>query len=248
MTQDNVGADMIEKDIVRTQNDISETVSELQEKLQPQQLLRTVVGDPQQVPSQLFDAVKRNPAAALLIGIGAVWLLSGHQPKMPKLGRNGKNGQDFVDQQFASIPRYEGESEEIYQARLATARDNHAASSDEGVRGKIGGFTQGLRDKAKQLGGGSLTLGEAKSAIATRGRSAAAWSSAKHDQEPLVTAVGAVAIGALAALAIPKTKVEREKFAPLRETAMSKVAGIKEQALQAAGEKLSGESHRQSAN
>lgn len=246
MTDSNPNADVIEKDIVRTQNDISDTVNELQEKLQPKQLLRQVVGDPQQVPTQLFDAVKRNPVAAGLIAVGALWLLSGNQPKMPKMPKlkSGKKTRSY-DEHVASVVRYEGESDEVYQTRLDIARgeyfdtsrgsDEHASS----FRQRLDGLTQGLRDRAKSVGGNTGDrISGLRSSIGDRSRSAASWSSAKHSQDPFATGIAAAAAGAIAGFSLPKTQVEREKLAPLRDTAMAKATELKDQAMQLASEKL----------
>lgn len=243
MTQQNPGADMIEYDIVQTQNDMSDTVNELQDKLQPRQLLRQFVGNPQEIPTQVFDAVKRNPVAAGLIGVGAVWLLSGNQPKMPNFKRRSKTMSGH-DEQIASVARYGGESEELYQARCAAARGDYLGvtrGTDEDAqsyRGRLDERAEGLGGKSKTGQGRIAAIG---SAIKDRSRRTADWSTQKHAQAPLGMGVAAVTTGALFGLALPKTQIEREKLGPLHDTAIAKATELKDQALQAAGDKLGGE-------
>ena len=191
MTEENPGADVIEKDIVQTQNDMSDTVNELQEKLQPKQLLQQFVGNPKEVPAQVLEAVKRNPFAAELIGVGALWLVSGKTAKMPSFKRKP-----------SAVP-----ADESFET----------TTSQGGYRQRLSGLTASVKE---------------------RSRSARDWSVAKHDETPYVTAIVAAAAGAIAALALPKTQIEREKLTPFRDTAVNKAAELKDQAIEMAQTKL----------
>lgn len=245
MTQQTQGADVIEQDIVQTQNEISDTVNELQGKLQPQQLLRQVVGNPQEVPGQLFDAVKRNPLAAGLVGIGTLWLLSGKEAKLPtfKRGSSSKETSSY-DAHLASVVRYDGESEEIYQDRIDAARASYLGvekSDDEqphGFRARLDKLTEGLRSKASSLTPDSLS--GLTGTVKDRSRGVRDWSKGKHNETPVAVGLAVAAAGAVVALALPKTQIEREKLGSLGEAAMAKAAGLKDQALEAAGHKLDG--------
>lgn len=70
-------ADAIERDIERTQNSISDTVEELQERFSPRALMNSVLGDNGDGSDQLVHAAKTNPLGVALIGAGALMLASG---------------------------------------------------------------------------------------------------------------------------------------------------------------------------
>lgn len=76
--------DAIERDIRETQNDISDTVEQLQRRLNPRALIDSLIGDEQQSSQRLLSAARDNPVAVALIGAGALWLASGRG--MPSLG------------------------------------------------------------------------------------------------------------------------------------------------------------------
>lgn len=70
-------ADAIERDIERTQNTISDTVEELQERFSPRALMDSILGDSGDGSDQLVQAAKSNPLGVALIGAGALMLASG---------------------------------------------------------------------------------------------------------------------------------------------------------------------------
>lgn len=149
------------------------------------------------------------------------------------------------DNHLASITRYEGEEDETYQDRLDTARASYLGverSNNEAphsFRERLNSLTQGLREKASSLSGGNGNpLNGFGAAIKERGQGARRWSVAKHDEAPLAIAIAAAAAGALAGLALPKTQLEREKLAPLRDGVVAKASELKDQALEAARTKL----------
>jgi hypothetical protein len=81
--------DAIERDIRETQNDISDTVEQLQRRLNPRTILDSLIGDEQQSSQRLLSAARDNPVAVALIGAGALWLASGRG--MPSMGGSGQS-------------------------------------------------------------------------------------------------------------------------------------------------------------
>ena len=87
MTIDNTrNADAIERDIERTQNSISDTVEQLQERFSPRNLMNSVLGDEADGADKLVSASKNNPLAVALIGAGALMLASGRTGSSIKKG------------------------------------------------------------------------------------------------------------------------------------------------------------------
>lgn len=69
-------ADAIERDIERTQNSISDTVEQLQERFSPRALMNSIIGD-DDGSDKLVNAAKTNPLGVALLGAGALMLASG---------------------------------------------------------------------------------------------------------------------------------------------------------------------------
>ena len=87
MSIDNTrSADAIERDIERTQNSISDTVEELQERFSPRALMNSVIGTEGDGADKLVDAAKTNPLGVALIGAGALMLASGRTGSSIKAG------------------------------------------------------------------------------------------------------------------------------------------------------------------
>ncbi len=70
-------ADAIERDIEKTQNSISDTVEQLQERFSPRALMNSVLGDDGDGSDKLINAAKTNPLGVALLGAGALMLASG---------------------------------------------------------------------------------------------------------------------------------------------------------------------------
>lgn len=90
-------ADAIERDIEQTQNSISDTVEQLQRRLNPRAIVDAVLGDDDQAGQQLVTAARNNPLAVGLIGLGALLLASGKTPSLGMMRRdlhgNDQSGQ-----------------------------------------------------------------------------------------------------------------------------------------------------------
>lgn len=148
MTDTVLSADAIERDIEQTQNNISDTVEALQQRLNPRALLDAVLGDEQNGSQALVAAAKRNPIAVGLIGAGALWLASGQSQSMPmrstsdhanddrgpKPGRSRRSwlrggGHDhrhasYLEHMAKHQPR-DGEDDASYQRRRDLARADY---------------------------------------------------------------------------------------------------------------------------
>jgi ferritin-like metal-binding protein YciE len=70
------GPASIEREVAGHRADIADTVAEIKERLSPAELLDRVLRDSRtrEVVSRIGPAIGRNPLAAVLIGVGALWL------------------------------------------------------------------------------------------------------------------------------------------------------------------------------
>lgn len=87
----NPGADaeLIERDIQRTQDQMGDTVEKLEERLTPAGVAQSVIGeDGSEVARQLVDLARRNPLPVALIAVGALWLFAGSGWSRPKRRRS----------------------------------------------------------------------------------------------------------------------------------------------------------------
>jgi hypothetical protein len=89
---------MIEEDIERTQDAMGETVQELEERLNPREMARSVMGDDsREIVREMVDLARQNPIPVAMIAFGAVWLIAtARTPGMRRMkdrifGANGSN-------------------------------------------------------------------------------------------------------------------------------------------------------------
>jgi ferritin-like metal-binding protein YciE len=88
----------IEREVAAHRADIADTVAEIKERLSPGDLLDRIVRDSRtrEVVARIGPAIGRNPLPAVLIGIGALWLvLSSSRPEPLPAQRRPRTGPRF---------------------------------------------------------------------------------------------------------------------------------------------------------
>lgn len=173
-------ASEIEEDIVYTQNSISDTVEKLKERLSPQSLMNSVLGDDnKQGFDQIVSLAKRNPFAVALIGVGAAWLATGKEATLPSLGKSrGSSPSDpahrsYVDH-MAQLDMREHETPLQYQQRRDLARStyfmierNHD-EDDTSFRARLDAAGESLRERTATFGNKVMDQGHSlKSRLST---------------------------------------------------------------------------------
>ena len=69
--------ELIEREVVRTQDEIGETVQQLEEKLNPKDLAQPLLdSDAMDTAKEALEVARRNPLPVALIAIGSVWLFA----------------------------------------------------------------------------------------------------------------------------------------------------------------------------
>jgi hypothetical protein len=77
MAADTRDSDTIERDIDRTQDKIGDTVEKIEEKMDPSEITRSILGeDGQESVRNGLRIARENPIPVALIAIGAVWLFA----------------------------------------------------------------------------------------------------------------------------------------------------------------------------
>ena len=77
MAAENTDPDLIERDIERTQDEMGDTMQELEDRLSPRSFARSLLSDDgAQIGSEAWQVARENPVPVALIAIGAAWLFA----------------------------------------------------------------------------------------------------------------------------------------------------------------------------
>lgn len=89
----------IEREVRRTQDEIGRTVDELEDKLNPRDIGRSVIGDDgTEVAKEALDVARTNPIPVAMIAVGLIWLIaSSGSPAIRRLTDRiaGRRGDDM---------------------------------------------------------------------------------------------------------------------------------------------------------
>lgn len=159
----------IEKDIRRTQDQMSRTVDRLGDQLTPRNLLNALFdkAEDNNIDARyLLDGARRNPLALAMIAGGTIWLISDSDAKLPKvsLGSGGKsssassgssdNHQDPFHRDYVAhmerCQRDAAEDDATYQRRRDLARANYFMV-ERGHEEDESSFRQRLDDAAEKF-------------------------------------------------------------------------------------------------
>lgn len=253
----------IERDIQRTQQEMSRTVDRLGNQLTAKNLFNSLLdkADENGIDAHyLIDGARRNPMALGLIAAGAIWLVSDKDSKFPTLPSRGKQPQagtkdeldlsgsdvhhrDYVTH-MSGIELREGEDEDAYLRR----RDQHRANflmcernpgeDDHGFRQRLNEMTDTFRQKGRAWMDSASQTG-----TATRQRTSQLASRASdrtqeiYSNNPLVGGILAAAVGAALGSTIPVSRQEQEKLGSLGAKARDLASQQKDQLTEQVMEK-----------
>ncbi|MGB3754529.1 MAG: DUF3618 domain-containing protein [Parerythrobacter sp.] len=246
--------DAIERDIKKTQREMSATVDRLSDQMTPRKILdqlldKTENGDID--GRQLLDQAKRNPLALAMIGGGLLWLLSdkdatpsGLKPdNMPFAGDDDYSAEwDSHDryhrgyvEHMSSVEPGDGEDDASYRLRRNRARANYLMieqnhdEDEKSFHDRLNTASDALRDKRDAL---TNRAGDARRSAKAQMKSAVGSTTRAYDDNPLAGGLIAAAIGAIAGSAIPLSRTEQDKLGDVGEQAVEKA---KSQAQDLAG-------------
>lgn len=162
----------IERDIRRTQDEMSRTVDKIGDQMTPKKIVNALLdkADESGVDTQyLIDGARRNPMALGLIAAGLIWLVSDKHSKFPSVSRSKSKGsssdydeldlagsdvhhRDYVSH-MSTLELRDGEDDMAYQRR----RDMHRATflmcernpdeDDHSFRSRLNQMTDKFREK-----------------------------------------------------------------------------------------------------
>jgi len=233
--------DAIRQDIEQTRAQMSGTIDEITERLNPKRLMdeakETVrdatvgkvtgmMNNASRSAGGVVDRIKENPVTAAMIGAGAWWLLT-------RLPESGRSSSSYVRNygNFSSTGRSGGESYD----RSASGGYGDAASSSDG-ESTSSGYGGDRRWSSSRIGeGGGIsrmarTATETVSDYTSRGREQFSEIADETGRtfnrwmrdNPLAVGAAAIAIGAAIGAAIPETQRERELIGETRDRLMDK--------------------------
>lgn len=241
----------IERDIRRTQNDMSRTVDKLGDQLTPKSLFNALLDKAEENgidANYLIDGARRNPIALGLIAAGAIWLVSDKDSKFPSLPHKRDDGgadeldlsghdvhhRDYVAH-MASLEMREGEDPASYQRR----RDTHRATfmmcerkpdeDDHSFRQRLDDLTESFRQKRHAW---MDSASEATSSTAHKAQQLASRASNRtkgmYETHPLIGGLLAAAVGAALGSSIPVSEPEQEALGDIGEKARDVASEQKE--------------------
>jgi ElaB/YqjD/DUF883 family membrane-anchored ribosome-binding protein len=246
---DAVGHDpaKIERDIERTQDEMSRTVDRIGDQLTPRNLFNALLdqADSNNIDARkLLDGARRNPVALAMIAGGAIWLASDADAKLPSLGSGGGQQSPDLDHHhrdyIAHMERVEmrdGEEPASYQRRRDLARSNYFMV-ERGHEEDETSFRQRLDSVAdkfrEQRHAWADQTREAGGAVAESGKAALAKTKAVYASNPLVGGLAAAAVGALLGSLLPATAAEEGALAGIGQKARDIAAEQKDKIVEVA--------------
>lgn len=241
----------IERDIRRTQDNMSRTVDKIGDQLSIKNVFNALLdkADESNVDARmLLDGARRNPIALGLIAAGAIWLVSDKDSKLPELGgksgkfKFGKPGEDGFEGDYDIHHRdyvshmssiEQGADEDIggYQRRRDLARSNFFMverdydEDDSSFRQRLDGMSDKFREKRRAWADSS---GQAQAATKRKAQAAVGKAQDLYSGNPLVGGILAAAVGAAFGSALPVTRQEQDKLGGLGQKARDVIDENKE--------------------
>lgn len=241
----------IERDIRRTQDQMSRTVDRIGDQLTPRNLMNALLDkaeDNDIDARKLLDIARRKPIALAMIAGGAIWLASDADARLPSFGGGSSSdeagtGDAFHRDYIAHMERVQRQAEEddlAYQRRRDQARANYFMlergheEDESSFRQRLDDATEAFRRKRRAW---ADSAGEAASSASETAQQAVNRTRDAYFGNPLIGGLIAAAAGAIVGTAVPLTETEDEQLADLGEAARDKLDEQKDRLVSAAREK-----------
>ncbi|MCU1386302.1 MAG: hypothetical protein JWL71_4999 [Acidobacteria bacterium] len=254
--------DAIRQDIEQTRAQMSGTIDEIQERLNPKRLMdeaketvreatvgkvNSMMNNAGRSASGMIDKIKEHPISAAMIGAGAWWLIN----KLPDSGRSSyASTYGSSSGSYGSSSSY-GSSTSPYARQYGNfnaggrMRDDDLGSSGSTSygQGATGGasYGQGLGEMARDAT-------DAVADYSSRGRERVSDLADQTERQfdrwirdnPLAVGAAAVAIGAAIGMALPETQRERELIGETRDRLVGKAKEAATQKVEQVASSLPG--------
>lgn len=233
--------DEIERDIRATQQDMSDTVDQIQSEFTGRNLLNSLLdkADESGVDTRyLIDAARRNPLALGMIALGGIWLVSDADARPSALKMSSRQSGSHDDDQESGdwhpehraytqhMERCEQRSDEddlSYQRRRNHSRANYFMlerghdEDEHSFRQRLDDATEKLRDRRNKASESVRSFG---SQSRERAQHTASKAQGLYYDNPLVSGLAAAFVGAIAGSALPSSRVEDRYLGAVGETAL----------------------------
>lgn len=195
----------IQAEIEQTRHHLDETLSALESRLTPGQLMDQGIdylkrSGARQYVSNLGETAKNDPLPLALVGIGLAWLMtsSGRRHDQLVSGTSGQNSAGHMKERMSDTANR-------MSAKAQSARER-AGQFGESARARAGQIGESARARASQIGQSARQLGES-----ARQRAGQMREGYRHvvDEQPLAIGAVGLALGALLGAGAPRTRVER---------------------------------------
>lgn len=225
--------DALERDIRKTQEDMSRTIDKIGGQLTPRNLLNALLdkADDNDVDARaLLEGARRNPIALGLIAAGTIWLISDKDSTFPSF-RSGTapKEEDHSDPHhrnyvsyMAAVEMRDGEDALAYQRRRDAARANYfmlERRHDEGessFRQRLDDLTDKFREKRRAW---TQSADDARHAAGRGASRTLDKAQSLYDSNPLVGGLIAAAVGATLGSTLPLSRAEQETLGGVGEKA-----------------------------
>jgi hypothetical protein len=205
----------LEREIDETRADISDTVDALARKFSPGELLDRSLGVVKEhggeVAVNLRDSIKQNPLAALLTGVGLVWLMTSSSRDRSEYWTGDA---DYAGSDYAGSGDWSSDGE----SKLSRARQRLSETGEQlkgavtGARERLTGARERLAGARERFGGAASSVGErlghTRDSARERAYRTRAGFNNLREQEPLILGAIGIAVGALIGAALPRSETE----------------------------------------
>lgn len=237
----------IEREIRRTQYQMSDTADRLGEQLKPStiasNLLDKGTNKMKDSGNRALEATRSNPIPLAMIGIGGLWLAARTKPQTSSNSTSYTPAHDnhraYVEHMSMIEPRAD-EDDALYQRRRDCARatflliERMPEEDESSWRGRLDSATTSMRDSRDSMMAGLRSAGDSTRQTASDMGSRAA---STYRQNPLVGGLIAAVVGAIAGSAVPVSRTEEEKLGQLGSDAIDMAKDKAKQAGEMAREK-----------
>ncbi len=236
--------DQLEDEIDRIRRDMDQTLSAIEQKLSPGEIIDRSLhyfrGGPGEYISNLGDSVKNKPLPVALVGIGLSWLMlagSGRAPARSASYHRSGAMREKIGQAREKWGQAREKGEEM-QGRVSGRMSETAGRARETVADvshtvsermhRVGEKARSTRSSAREW---THRIGEAGQRSSERMHRARGNFSQAVDRQPLLLGVLGIAAGALVGAMLPQTRQEDVVLGPAKER-------MKEQAVETGREQM----------
>lgn len=224
MTHDDT-ADQIETDIAAERKALADSLSDLTDQFAPERLVQTVSDAVRSHGGDLVDGAVRgareNPVAVGLIGAGLAWLVLGGSRRTDVAEPKGD-----APTAANAVAREASDAGSATRTAMSRARDSAERTAAQ-MRAALHDGTQGLSDVARDrvIAAREQAL-RAQTRIEAAARTASAGGQRLFVDQPLLVGAAVAAVGAAAALALPRTRLEDAQFGAQRDSLVQEAERI----------------------